>query len=39
MEIRQNLAIVGSAIDMRGQAFVLAARKMIALENGLLAQH
>lgn len=34
-----DLTVVGSAIDVRRQALVLAARKVVALENGLLAQH
>lgn len=35
----KNLTIIGSTVDLGRQAFVLAARKMVALENGLLTQH
>lgn len=35
----ENLTVIGSTVDLGRQAFVLAARKMVALENGLLTQH
>ena len=36
---RENLAIIGGAVDMRKQALVVATWKMVALENSLLPQH
>lgn len=35
----KNLTVIGSAIDLGRQTFVLAAREMVALENGLLTQY
>lgn len=34
-----NLAVIGGTVNMRNQSFVVAAWKMVTLENGLLAQH
>lgn len=37
--MQRNLAVVGCTIDLRGQAFVLASREVIALEDGLFPQY
>jgi len=36
---RPSLAVIGRAVDLRGEALVLAAREVVALEDGLLPQH
>ena len=35
----KNLTVIGSTIDVRRQAFILATRKMVALQNSLFAKH
>lgn len=34
-----DLAVIGGAVNMGKQAFVVAARKMVALQNGLLPKY
>lgn len=36
---KRNLTVIRSSVNMWGEALVLAAREMVALENGLLPQH
>lgn len=36
---RTNLSVIGRAVDLRGEALVLAPREVVALEDGLLPEH